>query len=138
VSQPTLPHLRLLGGGLILGVGIAAMHYTGMAAMRMQPGIDYDPLWFALSIVVAMVTAFAALWIAHHLRSERRRIRRIRLLAALVMGLAVVGMHYTMDQMPTPMALPPANNHQREVLPSLAVMRPAMSRATKEASEATR
>ena len=79
----------------MLGAGIAAMHYTGMAAMRMQPGIEYDPLWFTLSIVVAMVTAGAALWIAHHLRSERRRIRRIRLLAALVMGLAVVGMHYT-------------------------------------------
>ena len=95
VSQPTLPHLRLLGGALMLGAGIAAMHYTGMAAMRMQPGIDYDPLWFTLSIVVAIVTAGAALWIAHQLRSEHRRIRRIRLLAALVMGLAVVGMHYT-------------------------------------------
>ena len=82
-------------GGLVTGLGIAAMHYTGMAAMRMQPGIDYDPLWFTLSIVVAVVTAGAALWIAHHLRSEGRRIRRIRLLAALVMGLAVVGMHYT-------------------------------------------
>ncbi len=95
VSQPALPHRRLLGGALILGAGIAAMHYTGMAAMRMQPGIDYDLLWFVLSIVIAMGTAGAALWIAHHLRSEGARIRRIRLLAALVMGLAVVGMHYT-------------------------------------------
>lgn len=95
VSQPALPYRRLLGGALILGAGIAAMHYTGMAAMRMQPGIDYDPLWFILSIIIAMGTAGAALWIAHNLRSEGVRIRRIRLLAALVMGLAVVGMHYT-------------------------------------------
>ncbi|MDE3209756.1 MAG: EAL domain-containing protein [Pseudomonadota bacterium] len=94
VSQPTLPHRRLLGGALVLGAGIAAMHYTGMAAMRMVPGIDYDPWWFTLSIVVAIATAGAALWIAHHLRSEGRRIHRIRALAALVMGLAVAGMHY--------------------------------------------
>ncbi|MDE1893891.1 MAG: EAL domain-containing protein [Xanthomonadaceae bacterium] len=94
VSQPTLPHRRLLGGALVLGAGIAAMHYTGMAAMRMVPGIDYDPWWFTLSIVVAIASAGAALWIAHHLRSEGRRIHRIRALAALVMGLAVAGMHY--------------------------------------------
>lgn len=95
VSRPRLPHLRLLGGALFLGTGIAAMHYTGMAAMRMQPGIDYQPIWFALSIVIAVAAAGAALWIAHHLRAEGPRNRRIRLLAALVMGFAVVGMHYT-------------------------------------------
>ena len=95
VSREHLPAIRLAGGALILGAGIALMHYTGMAAMRMQPGIDYDPFWFALSIVIAIAAAGAALLIAYHLRIDGVRTRRIRLLAAAVMGIAVVGMHYT-------------------------------------------
>ncbi|WP_306109848.1 MHYT domain-containing protein, partial [Pseudomonas sp. Kh14] len=47
VSQPKLPWLQLAFGALIMGTGIACMHYMGMAALRMQPGIDYDPTLFS-------------------------------------------------------------------------------------------
>ena len=95
VSRPLLPARRLLAGAVLLGLGIAAMHYLGMAAMRMQPGIDYDPMWFAASVLIAIGAAGAALWIAFRLRKEGERTLRLRLLASLVMGLAIVGMHYT-------------------------------------------
>jgi len=95
VSRPLLPARRLLAGAVLLGLGIAAMHYLGMAAMRMQPGIDYDPMWFAASVLIAIGAAGAALWIAFRLRAQGERTVRLRLLASLVMGLAIVGMHYT-------------------------------------------
>ena len=94
VSRPLLPLRRLVGGALVLGLGIATMHYLGMAAMRMQPGIDYDPLWFAVSILIAVGAAGAGLWIAFRLREGRHPLR-LRALASLAMGLAIVGMHYT-------------------------------------------
>lgn len=96
VSQPQLPWPHLGLGALILGVGISAMHYIGMAAMRMQPGIDYDPQLFGLSILIAVVASAAALWIAFRLRQQATpRVRLARAGAAVLMGLAIVGMHYT-------------------------------------------
>jgi len=96
VTRPTLSLTQLLGGGVVLGCGIAAMHYVGMAALRIQPGIDYDPLWFALSVLIAIAASVAALWISFVLRGEgREHLLRLRLAAAGVMGLAIAGMHYT-------------------------------------------
>ena len=95
VSRPELPRRRLLAGGTLMGLGVATMHYLGMGAMRMQPGIDYDPLWFALSIAVAIGACTAALWIAFRLRREDQRTLPLRVAASVVMGLAIVGMHYT-------------------------------------------
>ncbi|HEY1034672.1 MAG TPA: EAL domain-containing protein [Pseudoxanthomonas sp.] len=94
VSRPDLPMRLLCLGAVLMGAGIAVMHYMGMAALRMQPGIDYDPLWFSLSIVIAVAASGAALWIAFHLRRGHRR-HWMRLAAAVVMGFAIVGMHYT-------------------------------------------
>ncbi|WP_447940788.1 putative bifunctional diguanylate cyclase/phosphodiesterase [Pseudoxanthomonas mexicana] len=94
VSRPDLPMRLLCVGAVLMGAGIAVMHYMGMAALRMQPGIDYDPLWFSLSIVIAVAASGAALWIAFHLRRGHRR-HWMRLAAAVVMGFAIVGMHYT-------------------------------------------
>ena len=85
VSRPSLPVQRLAAGAVLMGLGIAAMHYLGMAAMRMQPGIDYHPGWFAASIAVAIGAAGAALWIAFRLRVEQRNTVRLRVLASLVM-----------------------------------------------------
>ncbi len=96
VSGPSLPPRRLCFAAAVLGSGIAAMHYVGMAAMRMAPGIDYDPTWFAASILIAVAAAGTALWIAFSLRRDADKgVGRHRLIAALVMGLAIVGMHYT-------------------------------------------
>lgn len=95
VSQPSLPWLQLGFGALIMGAGIACMHYTGMAALRMLPGIDYDPTLFGASLLIAVGASAAALWIAFRLRKHTPYVRQIRGLAAVVMGFAIVGMHYT-------------------------------------------
>ncbi len=94
VSQPTLPHGRLALGAVLMGSGIASMHYLGMAALHMQPGIDYHAGWVALSLVIAVVASWTALFIAFRLRSTHRRLRD-RAAPALVLGTAIVGMHYT-------------------------------------------
>ncbi|GLO32735.1 bifunctional diguanylate cyclase/phosphodiesterase [Pseudomonas putida] len=95
VSQPSLPWQQLAFGALIMGTGIACMHYTGMAALRMLPGIDYDPTLFGVSLLIAVAASAAALWIAFRLRAHTPYVRQIRGLAAVVMGFAIVGMHYT-------------------------------------------
>lgn len=95
VSQPQLPLWQLGFGALVMGAGISAMHYTGMAAMRMQPGIDYDPTLFSTSLFIAVGASGAALWIAFHLRQHTPYVRLIRGGAAVIMGIAIVGMHYT-------------------------------------------
>lgn len=95
VSQPVLPGMRLALGASLMGAGIAGMHYTGMAAMRMVPAIQYIPALFLLSIVIAMLASGAALWIAFRLRRHSPRPGPLRSGAAVVMGLAIVGMHYT-------------------------------------------
>ena len=95
VCLPQLPRRRLCGGALLLGAGIATMHYTGMAAMKMQPGVIYDPWLFAASVAIAVLASGAALWIAFRLRHDSERVVLARLGASLVMGCAIVGMHYT-------------------------------------------
>ncbi|WP_322048698.1 putative bifunctional diguanylate cyclase/phosphodiesterase [Paraburkholderia sp. J67] len=95
VSQQTLPWSRLAIGALLMGPAIAGMHYTGMAAMRMTPGIQYEPRLFDLSLAIAVVASGAALWIAFHLRRQSAHVRLFRAGAAVVMGAAIVGMHYT-------------------------------------------
>jgi len=94
VSRRELPWPRLAGGALRMGAGVAGMHYTGMAALRMNPGIQYDPARFALSIVIAVLASGVALWIAFRLRRQSRRVRALRAGSAVVMGVAIVGMHY--------------------------------------------
>ncbi|WP_122663560.1 putative bifunctional diguanylate cyclase/phosphodiesterase [Pseudomonas viridiflava] len=95
VSQPQLP-LPVLGlGALFMGAGISAMHYTGMASLRMYPGITYDPATVLASLAIAIAASAAALWIAFRLRQQTPHVRVARGAAAVVMGMAIVGMHYT-------------------------------------------
>ncbi len=79
----------LLLAGLITGLGVASMHYMGMAAMRMPGRVTYNPGLFLLSVVIAVVAATAALWAALRLRGVWTTLG-----AAMVMGIAVSGMHY--------------------------------------------
>jgi NO-binding membrane sensor protein with MHYT domain/nitrogen-specific signal transduction histidine kinase len=95
VSRAELGPVRLAVSALVMGVGINAMHYTGMAAMRMEPGIVYDPWLFALSVVIAIAASGLALWIAFRLRRNVPHVWLPRVGAAVVMGAAIVGMHYT-------------------------------------------
>jgi diguanylate cyclase (GGDEF)-like protein len=95
VTRNTLSARNLVFGGVLMGIGISSMHYTGMAAMEILPGIRYEPLLFAASIGVAVAASMAALWIAFQLRSRAGRIVQAKLGSAVIMGLAIVGMHYT-------------------------------------------
>src|SRR5258707_15722457 len=94
VTGSTLGERRLLIAGVLMGLGISSMHYTGMAAMEVSPPIRYSPLLFAASIGIAIAASLAALWIAFTLRSLKR-IVYARLGSALIMGIAIGGMHYT-------------------------------------------
>src|SRR5690606_26726770 len=81
---------RLLLGGVLTGLGVAGMHYMGMAAMRMPAVTHYDMGFVALSVLIAIVAATVALWLAFNLRGWAQMLG-----SALVMGVAVCGMHYT-------------------------------------------
>lgn len=96
VTRARLSRRRLLAGGALMGAGIVGMHYTGMAAMRMAPGIRYEPGLFAASIGVAVIASTVALWMAQTLRAQQaRHATAQRIGAALIMGIAITGMHYT-------------------------------------------
>jgi NO-binding membrane sensor protein with MHYT domain len=81
---------RLIGGGAVIGIGVAAMHYVGMAAMSMPGSMSYRLPLVALSVVIAIVAGTASLWIGTWVRSIAATVG-----AAIVMGIAVTGMHYT-------------------------------------------
>ncbi|MCC8396003.1 hypothetical protein LJ656_25790 [Paraburkholderia sp. MMS20-SJTR3] len=98
VTRKRLGVLRLFAGGVLMGIGIASMHYVGMAAMLMTPAIHYDPGLLAASIVIAIAASTAALWSAYTLRmrtAERQYVTYKRIATALIMGVAISGMHYT-------------------------------------------
>jgi len=95
VSARILTLKRLIAGACCMGTGIAAMHYMGMAALLMQPPIQYDPWLFAASVAVAIGASGAALWIFFLLRKDSEFVVLHRSGAAIVMGGAIVGMHYT-------------------------------------------
>ena len=80
---------RLAAAGLFMGLGVVAMHYMGMAAMRMPGAIAYDRLWLSISVLIAIGAATAALWLASRNSGQIERIA-----AALVMGAAIAGMHF--------------------------------------------
>ncbi|MEU4325181.1 MHYT domain-containing protein [Nonomuraea dietziae] len=82
--------LSLLGGGLLAGLGVAGMHYMGMYAMNMSAHVSYDPLIVGASVAIAVVAATVALWFTVQVK------RPLAITgAALIMGVAVCGMHYT-------------------------------------------
>jgi NO-binding membrane sensor protein with MHYT domain len=90
ISRRRASPLRLVLSGIFMGLGIAAMHYTGMAAMQGQAELSYEPIFVALSLAVAVGASTAALWLAFRTTDLRQK-----LVAAVVMGLAISGMHYT-------------------------------------------
>lgn len=82
--------LAVLLGGLVAGVGVATMHYIGMAAMRLSGAVSYDPMIVALSVVIAVAAATAALWATLTIHGPASALG-----ASMVMGIAVSAMHYT-------------------------------------------
>jgi diguanylate cyclase (GGDEF)-like protein len=94
VSRETLAVRRLLTGGLMMGAGIGAMHYTGMAAMRSSAMERYNPWIVTLSVVAAAGFSWLALWIAFASRKTKQNETRMRMAGSVVMGLGIAAMHY--------------------------------------------
>ncbi len=90
ISRHSGSLLRLVLSGIFMGLGIAAMHYTGMAAMREHVDLSYDRIFVALSLIIAIGASTAALWLAFRTTDLGQK-----LIAAVVMGLAIFGMPYT-------------------------------------------
>src|SRR5258705_3027805 len=90
ISRRSGSRLRLVLSGIFIGLGIAAMHYTGIAAMREHVDLSYDRIFVALSLIIAIGASTAALWLAFRTTDLGQK-----LIAAVVMGLAISGMHYT-------------------------------------------
>ncbi|MEU8504150.1 MHYT domain-containing protein [Streptomyces brevispora] len=82
--------MALVTGGTITGLGVATMHYLGMAGMRLDGQFEYDTITVTLSVVIAVVASTAALWAAVSIHGFLPSLG-----AAVVMGVAVSGMHYT-------------------------------------------
>jgi len=82
--------LRLVGAGAFVGMGVVVMHYMGMSAMKIAGEIAYRPEIFSASVVIALAASTVALWLAANLTKLWQRAG-----AAIVMAVAISGMHYT-------------------------------------------
>jgi len=89
--MPTAPRFVRLGiGGVVMGCAVAAMHYTGMAAVRVPGELIQDSAYIAASVVIGVVASLVALWLSQAVESPLMRVP-----AAAIMGCAVVALHYT-------------------------------------------
>src|ERR1700693_5771530 len=94
VSQQKMGWFRALAGSVLMGAGIASMHYIGMAAMRLSAVCQFNFFLVVLSVVSAVLISLAALWITFHFRDEKTGIGWEKLAGAVVMGAAIPVMHY--------------------------------------------
>jgi diguanylate cyclase (GGDEF)-like protein/PAS domain S-box-containing protein len=94
VSRKRMGVLSVITGSLIMGSGIAAMHYIGMAAMRVPAMMEYHWGLVTLSVGLAIGTSLVALLLVFRVRQEKKTSRR-KVISALVMGSAIPLMHYT-------------------------------------------
>ncbi len=93
-SRNAMRPVRTVIAGLLMGTGIAAMHYTGMEAMRLPAMCHYSPGIVTLSVVLAVVISLVALWLTFHLREESAARGWRKIASAILMGAAVPVMHY--------------------------------------------
>jgi PAS domain S-box-containing protein len=84
------------GAAVVLGLCLAAMHYTGMAALRIAATVRYDPVWVAISVLIAVATSYAAFLLLARFAAERRLRHTLpKLLTAALLGVAIVSVHYS-------------------------------------------
>ncbi|OGS91848.1 MAG: hypothetical protein A2Z95_10175, partial [Gallionellales bacterium GWA2_60_18] len=95
LREPDISTARIIVSGLLMGVGISGMHYTGMAALEMSPPISYDPLIFALSVAIAVIASWGALLMVYQGGRVKLSLLQRFALGGVIMGLAISGMHYT-------------------------------------------
>jgi PAS domain S-box-containing protein len=98
---------------VLMGGGIGAMHYVGMAAMRLPAMMRWNIAVIAASVMIAVVVSLVAMWLAFRFRGETREMAPLKIASAFVMGVAVVGMHFTGMAAATfePSAMPVDRSH---------------------------
>lgn len=96
ISHHNMTLSRLLSGGTLMGLGIASMHYSGMAAMRMVNfSMTYSIGIVLFSVFFAIVISMIALWLASKLRDKKGKLVLLyKIISANIMGFAIAGMHY--------------------------------------------
>jgi PAS domain S-box-containing protein len=113
VSRRRMTWWSAVAGSVVMGSGIAAMHYTGMYAMRLHAHMSWNVGIVSLSVAIAVVVSLVALLLAFRFRSETRAFAPLKIASAVVMGIAVVAMHYTgmagANFLPSPGAMSMAN-----------------------------
>src|SRR5580658_6471727 len=95
VSGKQFSTRAIAGSSLVMGAGIAAMHYIGMAAMRLPAECNYDISIVIASVAVAVAVSAVALMLSFHFRTTADSLNPGKLISAVVMGFAVAAMHYT-------------------------------------------
>lgn len=95
VSRNQLGPFGAGAGAVFMGIGIAAMHYIGMEAMRMAAMCHYSPGLVILSVILAILISLVGLWLTFRQRDDVRAMGRRRVVSALIMGAAIPVMHYT-------------------------------------------
>jgi len=96
ISRHELGVRTLVPAGMLMGGAIAGMHYIGMASMRVEASLSYTPSIVVVSVLIAIAASLAALWLAFRFRSDvTARGMLLKIFSAVVMGVAISGMHYT-------------------------------------------
>ncbi|MBH0173691.1 EAL domain-containing protein [Fictibacillus sp. 23RED33] len=97
ISRPVMGKKQVLLGALFMATGIVSMHYTGMEAMKMNAEINYNPVLWTLSAVIAFVASVVALYLLSFVSQNYKtsKIWLVKLGSAVLMGIAISGMHYT-------------------------------------------
>jgi PAS domain S-box-containing protein len=95
VSRPMMGTVPALVGSVVMGSGIAALHYIGMAAMRFAGTCGFSPGLVTLSVVLAILFSLASFWLAFHFRAEAVGTGWQRVVGAIFLGAAISVMHYT-------------------------------------------
>ncbi|WP_229008165.1 MHYT domain-containing protein [Methylophilus sp. Leaf408] len=96
MTENQLDYSKLIKGGLSVGTGIGAMHYTGMLAMKMEPVLKFDLAWVLMSVVVVISLATLSLWTGIFLNQTGKLPAKVSiLLGGALMGSAITAMHYT-------------------------------------------
>lgn len=97
ISRPVMGKKQVLLGALFMATGIVSMHYTGMEAMKMNAEIQYNPLLWTLSAIIAFVASVVAIYLLSFVSQnyKTRKIWLVKLGSAVLMGIAISGMHYT-------------------------------------------
>src|ERR1700686_130246 len=95
VSRQRMGLMAAMGGSVIMGAGIATMHYTGMAAMRLPAMCHYSSFLVTLSVLFAIVISLVALWLTFRFRNDVKGKWLPKIASAVLMGAAIPVMHYT-------------------------------------------